>query len=46
VASRLSKSFGLEIEHLQVALQTKPPTHETRTRARRSLRSGEGATAP
>lgn len=46
VASRLSKAFGLDIEHLQVAIQTKPPTHETRTRVRGSLRSGEGATAP
>lgn len=46
VASRLSKAFGLEIEHLQVTTQTKPPTHEGRTRVRRSLRSGESATAP
>lgn len=46
VASRLAKAFGLEIEHLQVTAQPKSPPHETRTRVRRSLRSGEGVTAP
>ncbi len=46
VASRLAKRFGLEIEHLKVAAQPKSPAHETRTRVRRNLRSGEGAAAP
>jgi uncharacterized protein (DUF488 family) len=46
VASRLAKTFGLEIVHLQVTVQTKSTTHEGRTRVRGSLRSGEGATAP
>jgi uncharacterized protein (DUF488 family) len=45
VASRLAKAFGLEIEHLQVTVQPKPSHDETRTRARGSLRSGEGVAA-